>query len=162
MEPLLERNLWNFWNPLEPLEPSYGAALHVLHIVENVLLRYSPEVGFSVPDLQPSLETSARKTLDATITDDDRRTLTVVPVVQSCINIPQGIIEYAQSSAIDLIVIGTHGRGGIQHFLMGSVAERVVRSAPCPVLTVRSHERDLIAPDALVAGQDLGTPAPSM
>jgi Universal stress protein family len=40
-------------------------------------------------------------------------------------------------------------RGAVQHFLMGSVAERVVRTAPCPVLTVRAHERDFIAPDAL-------------
>jgi nucleotide-binding universal stress UspA family protein len=60
-----------------------------------------------------------------------------------------GIIEYAKANRIDLIIAGTHGRGAFQNLLMGSVAERLVRTAPCPVLTVRSHERDFIMPDAL-------------
>lgn len=46
------------------------------------------------------------------------------------------IVEYAQSQGIDLIVVGTHGRTGVSRVLLGSVAERVVRSSPCPVLTV--------------------------
>ena len=47
------------------------------------------------------------------------------------------IVEYAQAHAVDLIVMGTHGRSGMAHLLLGSVAEKVVRTAPCPVLTVR-------------------------
>ena len=47
------------------------------------------------------------------------------------------IVEFAKKGAFDLIVIGTHGRTGIQHALIGSIAERVVRRAPCPVLTVK-------------------------
>jgi nucleotide-binding universal stress UspA family protein len=47
------------------------------------------------------------------------------------------IVEYAARQAADLLVLGTHGRTGLTHALMGSVAERVVRKAPCPVLTVR-------------------------
>ena len=47
------------------------------------------------------------------------------------------IVRYARDERIDLIVLGTHGRGPIAHMLLGSVAERVVRKAPCPVLTVR-------------------------
>ena len=50
------------------------------------------------------------------------------------------IVEYAGGHGIDLIVMGTHGRGGVSHLLMGSVAERVVRTAPCPVLTVRQSK----------------------
>ena len=61
------------------------------------------------------------------------------------------ITGYAKANAIDLVIVGTHGRGVVQHFLMGSVAERLVRSAPCPVLTVREHEREFIVPDALVS-----------
>ena len=61
------------------------------------------------------------------------------------------IVNYARRNGIDLIVMGTHGRGAIAHLLMGSVAERVVRTAPCPVLTVRNPERDFVRPDALVA-----------
>ena len=61
------------------------------------------------------------------------------------------IAEYAEESQADLIVMGTHGRNGVTHLLMGSVAERVVRIAPCPVLTVRHPEREFVVPDALVA-----------
>ncbi len=53
---------------------------------------------------------------------------------------PQSIVEIAQDAHADLIVMGTHGRTGLQHILLGSVAERVLRQAPCPVLTVRQHE----------------------
>ncbi len=47
------------------------------------------------------------------------------------------LLEIIQSEAIDLVVIGTHGRKGFSHFLLGSTTEKLVRSAPCPVLTVR-------------------------
>jgi nucleotide-binding universal stress UspA family protein len=53
------------------------------------------------------------------------------------------IVRYAGERDIDLIVMGTHGRGFAGHVLMGSVAENVVRKAPCPVLTIRSHLRPL-------------------
>ena len=58
--------------------------------------------------------------------------------VRAIIGTPAGsIVEYAGGNDIDLIVMGTHGRGGMSHLFMGSVAERVVRMAHCPVLTVR-------------------------
>jgi nucleotide-binding universal stress UspA family protein len=50
---------------------------------------------------------------------------------------PQSIVDYAATEGFDLIVMGTHGRTGLSHAFLGSVAERVVRKAPCPVLTVR-------------------------
>lgn len=133
------------------LARSYGATLHLLHVVEDVLVRYGPEMGFAMPDVQKDLEKGATRSLTALLTDDDRNTLTVVPVVQSGTTVAAGITDYAKANAIDLIVAGTHGRGVMKHLLMGSVAERVVRTAPCPVLTVRSHERGFIAPDTLVA-----------
>ena len=61
------------------------------------------------------------------------------------------IVDYARQERINLIVTGTHGRGAVAHLLMGSVAERVVRTAPCPVLTVRHPEQEFVVPDALVA-----------
>jgi nucleotide-binding universal stress UspA family protein len=54
------------------------------------------------------------------------------------------IIDYARDHNINLIVMGTHGRGGLAHLVMGSVAERVVREAPCPVLTMKQSERALV------------------
>jgi nucleotide-binding universal stress UspA family protein len=61
------------------------------------------------------------------------------------------IVQYAKGSGADLILIGTHGRGGMAHLPMGSVAERVVRLAPCRLLTVRHPEHDFLLPDALDA-----------
>jgi nucleotide-binding universal stress UspA family protein len=61
------------------------------------------------------------------------------------------IVDFAKEINVDLIVMGTHGRGAVAHLLMGSVAERVVRTAPCPVLTVRHPEHEFVHPDALVA-----------
>ncbi len=54
------------------------------------------------------------------------------------------IIEYAQAQQIDMIVSATHGRGGLSHMLMGSVSEKVVRHAPCPVLTVHHPEHEFV------------------
>lgn len=52
------------------------------------------------------------------------------------------VCNYARDNQIDLIIIATHGRTGLRHVLMGSVAERIVQHAPCPVLVVRNVERD--------------------
>ena len=128
---------------------SYNAQLHVLHVVDDVMMRYSPEVGIAVPQLQKDLEQGARRELDKIITADDRRTLDIVDSVETGLNIADALTRYAKEHAIDLIITGTHGRGAVKHLLMGSVAERVVRTAPCPVLTVHAHERDFIVPDAL-------------
>ena len=139
------------------LARTFSARLHVLHVVENVMMRYSAEVPFAVlPELQNDLEAAARKQLDETITGDDRSSLDVVATVQTSVSVPTDIVEYARKERVDLIVMGTHGRSGVQHLLMGSVAERVVRSAPCPVLTVRTPERDFLAPDALVSAAKAG------
>ena len=56
------------------------------------------------------------------------------------------IIQYARTQNIDLIVLATHGRTGLPHVIMGSVAESVVRSAPCPVLTVRPEGHQFLMP----------------
>ena len=56
------------------------------------------------------------------------------------------ITRYARERDIDLIVVGTHGRGFIGHLLMGSVAEKLVRNAPCPVLTVRHPQHEFVLP----------------
>ena len=132
------------------LARTFNARLHLVHMVEDVMVRYSPEVSFAVPEMQKNMEERAWRDLRALITEDDRA-FSVVPVVQTCVNIPNAIVEYANTNSIDLVITGTHGRGPIQHLLMGSVAERVVRTASCPVLTVHAKERDFIAPDALVA-----------
>ena len=56
------------------------------------------------------------------------------------------ILRYAKEVNADLIVMGTHGRSGLVHMLIGSVAEKVVRKAPCPVLTVRPDQHEFVMP----------------
>lgn len=131
------------------LARTYGARLHVMHVVDDVMMRYSPDAGFMLPSMQEDLEKTARVDLEKRITDEDRQQLKAVAVIETGVNVAEAICAYAKANAVDLIVTGTHGRGAVKHFLMGSVAERVVRVAPCPVLTVHAHERDFIVPDAL-------------
>ena len=128
------------------LARSYGATIHLLHVVEDATVRYSTEMGFALPEMRADLENAARRELDRLLTADERQSLKVVPVAETHLNVANGITGYAKSHAIDLIVVGTHGRGALKQFMMGAAAERVVRTAPCPVLTVREHERDFIAP----------------
>jgi K+-sensing histidine kinase KdpD len=65
------------------------------------------------------------------------------------------ITQYAAEKAVDLVVMGTHGRGPVAHMLMGSVAERVVRTAPCPVLTVRHPQHEFITEAATEAVEEV-------
>jgi nucleotide-binding universal stress UspA family protein len=136
------------------LARSFGAALTVLHIVDDVMARaYGIDGGVLLtdPGLQQQLEANALTQVDALISDDDRRQLKARVAVVSSIAPAAAIVTYADKSNIDLIVMGTHGRGGLAHLLMGSVAERVVRMAPCPVLTVRHPEHEFVLADAMAA-----------
>jgi nucleotide-binding universal stress UspA family protein len=128
----------------------FGARLHVLHTVESVMIPGGAEVPVAaVEQVEKGLDSVARRHMDEAITADDRASIAVITVVRTAGSAAKDIVEYAKSEDIDLIVMGTHGRGILQHLLMGSVAERVVRWGPCPVLTVRSEERDFVQPDAL-------------
>ena len=108
------------------LAGSLGASLHVLHVVDNTFMR----VALGDPR---DYETAALRQLRDRIPAGDRTTLAVgrsdVPADE--------ITRYARIHDIDLIVMGTHGRGRMAHLLLGSVAEKVARTAPCPVLTMR-------------------------
>ena len=131
---------------------TFNATLHVLNVADNVYLQFGGEAYMGVlPDLQNDVEAAARAQLDALLDAEDRTALRAKPVVITAIGKPAAIVDYAGQHAIDLIVMGTHGRGAVGHVLMGSVAERVVRTAPCPVLTVHHPEREFVQPDALVA-----------
>ena len=133
------------------LARTYQAKLHVLHVVEDLQWRYATEmVPGALIGIQEEVEASAKARLEALITDEDRRQLRAHATALTAVSPSEAIITCAKGESADVIVMGTHGRSGIAHLFMGSVAERVVRLAPCPVLTVRSPEREFIAPDALV------------
>jgi nucleotide-binding universal stress UspA family protein len=131
----------------------FNAALHVLHVMESVAMTAATEYGFSgLPiEYQLEMEAAARKRTEELLTEEDRRLMYGTAVVVRHNTPAAAIVEYAQANHIDLIVLGTHGRGALAHLFMGSVAERVVRTAPCPVLAVRNPEHEFVMPDALVA-----------
>ena len=122
------------------LAREFGATLHLLHVMENLFLR-------PVPGEPYRLRAATRRQLHERLTDDDRGALHAIAALQTSDDPAATIVEYATAHAIDLVVMGTHGRAGMARLLVGSVAETVVRRAPCPVLTVRHPEHDFIAPD---------------
>ena len=112
------------------LARTFGARLHVLHVMGNPFLR-------PTANDPRDIESGIARTMADRLTDEERHTLRAVSVLRKSETPADEVVKYAEDEAIDLIVIGTHGRSGVAHLLMGSVAEKVVRSAPCPVLTVR-------------------------
>jgi nucleotide-binding universal stress UspA family protein len=131
----------------------FNATLHVFHAVDDLLSRAISVEGYAtdVSGIQGAIEKSARERLEAIVADDDRRELRAKTVLWRASQPAAAIVAYAKEAGIDLIVMGTHGRGAMAHLLMGNVAERVVRTAGCPVLTVRHPEHEFIRPDALQA-----------
>jgi nucleotide-binding universal stress UspA family protein len=122
------------------LARTFGASLHLLHVIENPFLR--PHA------VDPhTIKNAALSHLFDRLTDDDRRTLHATAVLETSDDPADAIVRYAKARQIDLIVMGTHGRGTVAQILEGSVAERVVRLAPCPVLTVRHPEHEFVVPD---------------
>jgi len=125
------------------LAAEHGATVHALSAVEPVPLgtfTSGPEPSSAehgeIVDQQKS---EAQAAIDTVV---DRCEEHGVDVVEALVyGTPhQEIVEYAEEEGIDLVVMGTHGRSGAQRFLIGSVAEKVVRQSPAPVLTVRSLE----------------------
>ena len=130
------------------LARSYQATLHVLHVVDDIRWRYALDMTPALmAGVQESLEDAARTQMHDLVTADDRRRLHAHAVVRTALSAADAVADYARTAGIDLVVVGTHGRGGLSRLLLGSVAERVVRVAPCPVLTVRATERDFISTD---------------
>jgi len=123
------------------LAKNFGARLHVLHVMENLFLR-------PMANDPRAIEAGMTRRLLETLSDEDRTELNAVPVIRKSDAPAEEIVKYANAEQIDLIVMGTHGRPGMAHLLMGSVAEKVVRSAPCPVLTLRHPEREFVVTDA--------------
>ncbi len=111
------------------------AALHAVHVVINPSAQPWTAEAYSLPlgDLIPAWQEEARQALRRALPAEERDSV----VIGTPVGAPHAqIVEYAVDHGIDLIVMGTHGRGGLEHALLGSVAERVVRRAPCAVLTV--------------------------
>jgi len=126
------------------LAAKLGATVHLLHVIGVPALGV-PELGVAVTStVIDQLVVDNQKALDA-LADKRRDKVTIGEVLLKTGDARDVIDATATAHKIDLIVMGTHGRRGLSRALLGSVAETVVRSAPCPVLTVRSpkhHKSD--------------------
>ncbi len=119
------------------LAKRYGAKLYVVNVIYDIVKAtgwYVPHV--SVNKMYEEIQEGAKKELDrfgvealSGLKDLERVVITGVP--------HEEIINFAKSNKVDLIVMGTHGRKGVDRILFGSTAAQIVRFAPCPVLTVR-------------------------
>src|SRR5262245_10922053 len=121
------------------LADKFGASLHVLHVFESPFLAggVTPELFIDdSPAVQSELLETAKSKLHHRVTPGDRELYRATTESVSGHG-ARAIVDYATERKMDLVVMGTHGRSGVAHLLMGSVAEKVVRSAPCPVMTVR-------------------------
>jgi nucleotide-binding universal stress UspA family protein len=118
----------------------FRSTLHLLHVIDAQLVAGPPGseiyIGESA-ELHAELFDNAKDRLAQRAARPAGAPFTVTTEVIVGTSAP-AIIDVAAGRGIDLIVMGTHGRTGLAHLLMGSVAERVVRFAPCPVLTIRN------------------------
>jgi nucleotide-binding universal stress UspA family protein len=140
----------------------FNSRLHVLHVVEDPVATgvWTPDVYIGASaELRDRLLHDANERLAAVLTEAERTEFRALTEVRTG-GAADTIGEFAREKTIDLIVMGTHGRRGLSHMFLGSVAERMVRTAPCPVLTVRAGRRDQAVaepqPIAAVEPQQIG------
>ncbi len=124
---------------------TFGASLDVLHVLETDIPVITDGLVYLPPNYFEEVEKQAAEKLEQVIAHEDRNRLSVTQVMRKGAPFVE-IIRYARDQKVDLIVQGTHGRGALAHVLMGNVAEKVVRKAPCPVLTVRHPQHDFVMP----------------
>jgi nucleotide-binding universal stress UspA family protein len=126
----------------------YKTKLYTVHVIDEQLFSEGlnlPRV-ISIDVLEKEMYREAQRLMEDFFTDvvglegleHEKVILKGKPFVE--------IIKYTRAEAIDLIVIGTHGKSGIEHIIFGSTAEKVVRKAPCPVLSVKTAQREFILP----------------
>ncbi len=120
------------------------AKLLLLHIIDIRSFNEGLEaMSAQIPD-EETLEQLRVKLLDC-IPEEIRDDMEVEALVVQGIPFAE-IISTAKENEVDMIVIGSHGRTGLSHMMLGSVSEKVVRKAPCPVLTVRQPGHEFVMP----------------
>jgi nucleotide-binding universal stress UspA family protein len=140
-----------------PASGSLALTVGVLHVVSDPATIPWAADGLALPVCQIAEQwrRDAAGRLRGAVKPADVERVTVASTIASPVG---GILRYAATEDVDLIVMGTHGRGGVSHMLLGSIAERIVRRAPCPVLTVRYPEHGFVETQALVG---IGAQAPT-
>ena len=140
------------FNYVLDLAPRKASSVHLLHVIDDASVATAYPDGFYVelPGIRAQLAQEATRRLEEMVECCAGRGVAATASVG--VGRPATLIlETATNSGTDLIVMGTHGRTGLAHLMLGSVAERVLRVAPCPVLTLRDTARvaDLLAADTV-------------
>lgn len=118
------------------LAETFGAQVHVLYVLHDAPAMVPEPMAYAgLPDIA-SLRESMTESLNKWTAEHFGEDSDPVRVIRTGTDFVE-ILNYAEEHDIDLIVVGSHGASGLEHALLGSVAERVVRRAPCPVMTVR-------------------------
>lgn len=130
------------------LAKKYKADLHIIHVfdeaaIEAFFFNYAGQADEYFAKFREGFQNE----IDELLSGLDTGGITIRPVLANG-NPFLEIVQYAKENGIDIIVLGTHGRTGMAHMFMGSIAEKVVRKAHCPVLTVRSPEFEFVSPTA--------------
>lgn len=122
------------------LADALGASLRIVHVTDNPFVPggymefYAPPVEFF-----EHADQQARDQLEALLTADEKARYGAVFVHRSGLAAQELLAYMEEQGDIDLVVMATHGRGGVARLMMGSVADKLVRAAPCPVLTLRGE-----------------------
>ena len=120
---------------------TYGATIHVLHVVDESVRAFVAGFGD-----ESELDDRGKEAVERVAAMARAHDVDVVTAIEDG-DPARHIVEYADEIDADLIVAGTHGRSGVERRLIGSVAERLVRRARCPVMTVRLPETDVTVED---------------
>jgi len=121
------------------LQHAFGAKLYIVHIIPNLMDDlYEQPRNVGLDEMLPHAEEVVRKKIDEMCR---REGITDYEVIIRIGFPPEKIVKIAHEEKMDLILMGTLGRTGLEHLLAGSVAERVVRLAPCPVMTLKCPGR---------------------
>ena len=120
------------------LAVAYDATLHAVYVIDDAALR-AARIDSDV--VLAGFEAEGEQILDDVVAAASDAGVTCETTVLHG-HPHEAITDYTDEHGVDLVVMGTHGRHGIQRFLLGSVTERVVRSSPVPVLTVRGEEAE--------------------
>ncbi len=123
----------------------YRARLYLIHVLDIRVYDINEPDLYNVNIVDEETIAKLRERLLRCVTEDTKGKIPVEAIIIQGVPFAE-IIKVSKELKIDLIVLGTHGRTGISHAIMGSVAEKVVRKAPCPVLTIRHPEHDFIMP----------------
>jgi universal stress protein A len=133
------------WSYVLSFAKEFAAEVYLLHVVPPPpRLTETYAVNFDPEALLQAQRTEATASLDRLVRAAKEAGLTAQTAIRVGVDYHE-ILEYARAQAVDLIVMGTHGRTGLAHVLLGSVAEKVVRRSPCPVLTIK-HPSMAVAP----------------